>query len=84
MVGILNGCVYSSAADVNPKPTGRIQGAEFKQLLSAIETALVQWQGHQTQVSGVDMIAFARTQAHWRSSDGRANTEPVTHFGRPF
>ncbi|MBU1392901.1 MAG: glycogen synthase [Gammaproteobacteria bacterium] len=68
VVGILNGCVYSSVSDLPAKPPARIQVPEFKQLLSAIETALVQWQGHQAQVSGVDMIASARTQAHWRQA----------------
>ncbi|MGW7678170.1 glycogen synthase [Shewanella sp. S23-S33] len=68
VVGILNGCVYSSVSDLPAKPPARIQVPEFKQLLSAVEAALVQWQGHQTQVSGVDMIAFARTQAHWRQA----------------
>jgi starch synthase len=68
VVGILNGCVYSSAPATQAEPLARIQVTEFKQLLTAIEAALVQWQADQTQVSGVDMIAFARTQAHWRQA----------------
>ncbi|MGL5048102.1 MAG: glycogen synthase [Shewanella sp.] len=83
VVGILNGCVYSAAADVNPKPAARLQVLQFKQLLSAIEAALVQWQGRQTQVSGVDMIAFTRTQAHWRQAMAeQVPSQLLTSVGR--
>ncbi|WP_037458272.1 glycogen synthase [Shewanella sp. HN-41] len=89
VIGILNGCNYSdlgSSTSKNQSETPslqRIQLDEFKTLLTTIETALVEWQGTQTQVSGVDMIAFARTQAHWRHAlVGEVPTFLMTSVGR--
>lgn len=95
VIGILNGCNYpnlSPSPDLSPsakkiKPSAqslpRIQLDEFKKLLTTIEAALVEWQGTQTQVSGVDMIAFARTQAHWRHAlEGAVPSFLITSVGR--
>ncbi len=97
VIGILNGCNYSdinphlssnlslSSKKVQPATPQlqRIQLDEFKTLLTTIEAALVEWQGTQTQVSGVDMIAFARTQAHWRHAlVGEVPSFLMTSVGR--
>lgn len=97
VIGILNGCNYSdlnphlssNLSSSSPKgqpatpPLQHIQLDEFKTLLTTIEAALVEWQGTQTQVSGVDMIAFARTQAHWRHAlAGEVPTFLLTSVGR--
>jgi len=87
VIGILNGCNYPSPSSKKGQPATqqlqRIQLDEFKTLLTRIEAALVEWQGTQTQVSGVDMIAFARTQAHWRHAlVGKVPSFLLTSVGR--
>ncbi|MCL1089071.1 glycogen synthase [Shewanella profunda] len=85
VLGILNGCTYSETkqAKATTKSLVRIQEDEFKKLLTTIEAALVLWQGAKTQVSAVDMIAFARTQAHWRQASlGRVPDLLLTSVGR--
>ncbi|QYJ80645.1 glycogen synthase [Shewanella acanthi] len=63
--GIINGSHYRPLdAELAP----RMRVADFKSLLTHIDSALAQWQATATQVSGVDMIACIRTQALWRQA----------------
>ncbi|MFB2648048.1 glycogen synthase [Shewanella mangrovisoli] len=81
VLGILNGCEYPET--LAQTSLERMGLTEFKALLSCIESALVQWQGGRTQVSGVDMIAFTRLQALWRqASAGEFPDFLLTSVGR--
>ncbi|MFB2680533.1 glycogen/starch synthase [Shewanella mangrovisoli] len=81
VLGILNGCEYPET--LAQTSLERMGLTEFKALLSCIESALVQWQGGRSQVSGVDMIAFTRLQALWRqASAGEFPDFLLTSVGR--
>lgn len=81
VLGILNGCEYPET--LAQTSLERMGLTEFKALLSCIESALVQWLGGRTQVSGVDMIAFMRLQALWRqASAGEFPDFVLTSVGR--
>ncbi|GGM80172.1 glycogen synthase [Shewanella xiamenensis] len=81
VLGILNGCEYPEA--LAQTSLERMGLTEFRALLNCIESALVQWQGGRSQVSGVDMIAFTRLQALWRqASVGEFPNFLLTSVGR--
>ncbi|MFV0595928.1 glycogen/starch synthase [Shewanella sp.] len=81
VLGILNGCEYPEA--LSKRSLKRMGLTEFRALLGGIESALVQWQGAKSQVSGVDMIAFTRLQALWRqASSGEFPAFLLTSVGR--